>query len=136
MKSKMPLILVAILLVAAIAVVLFVFVLGGEKDESLPIVRTEFSPGEHFVTNVKHPSSRLLKTTIVLVLNTDTLNDFLAERASEIRDIIVEILRNQDEDTLRAVDLTGLKDEFRTVLNERLEIDNITDILITDIAVQ
>ena len=136
MKSKLPLILVALLLVAAVAVVLFVFVLGGEKDEGPPIVRTEFVPGEHFVGNIKHPSTRLLKTTIVLVLDTDTLNDFLAERTAEIRDSITTILRAQDEDTLRSVDLTGLKDEIRSTLNERLEIENITDILITDIAVQ
>ena len=134
MKSKLPLILVAIVLIAAIAVVLFVFVLGGEKE--VPIVRTEFSPGEYFVTNVKPPSTRLLKMTVVLVLDTDTLNDFMSERASEIRDIIVSILRDQDEETLRAVDLSGLKEEIRTTLNEKLEIENITDILLTDIAVQ
>ena len=134
MKSKLPLIIIALVVVAAIVVVLFVFVLGGEKE--VPIVRTEFSPGAYFVTNVKPPSTRLLKLTVVLVLDTDTLTDFLNERASEIRDTIVSILRDQDEDTLRAVDLTGLKNEIRTTLNERLEIENITDILITDIAVQ
>ena len=134
MKSKTPLIIVALVAVAVVAVILYVFVLGGEKE--VPVVRTEFSPGEYFVTNVKPPSTRLLKVTVVLVLNTDTLTDFMNERASEIRDIIVSILRDQDEDTLRSVDLSGLKEEIRTSLNEKLEIDNITDILLTDIAVQ
>jgi len=134
MKSKLPLIIVALVVVAAIAVVLFVFVLGGEKE--IPIVRTEFVPGEYFVVNVKPPSVRLLKTTIVIVLDTDLLDDFLKERTSEIRDAITSVLRAQTEEDLRALDHSGLKEEIRATLNERLEIENITDILITDFAVQ
>jgi len=135
MKSKLLLIIVAVVVVAAVAVVLFVFVLGGDDNE-VPVVRTEFVPGDYFVTNVKPPSERLLKTTIVLVLDTDTINDYLTERTSLIRDLIKTVLRDQSEETLRAVDLTPLKEEIRTLLNEKLEIENITDILITDIAVQ
>ena len=135
MKSKLPLIIVALVLVAAIAVVLFVFVLGGEEKEA-PIIRTEFVPGEYFVVNVKPPSVRLLKTTVVLVLDTDTLEDFMKERTSEIRDAITSVLRAQEEDDLRALDLSGLKEKIRVALNERLEIENITDILITDFAIQ
>jgi len=134
MKSKLPIILVAIVLIAAVAVVLFVFVLGGDKEA--PIVRTEFVPGDYFVVNVKPPSSRLLKTTIVLVVNTDELDDFLKERTAEIRDTITTVLRSQDEEALRALDHSRLKEEIRAAINEKLEIENITDILITDFAVQ
>ena len=134
MKSKLPLIIVAVLVIAIIAVVLFVFVFNGE-EKAIPIVRTEFSPGDYFVVNLKD-STRLLKATVVMVLNTDTLEEYMLERASLIRDSINSVLRDQDEATMRSIDLSGVKEEIRVALNEKLEIDNITDILLTDIAVQ
>ena len=133
MSKKLIIIIVVVLVIAVAAVAIFVFVLGGDKEP--PEVYTEYSPGEYFVTNVKD-SNRLLKATIVLVLNTDTLEEFLTENNSIIRDTVVFILRNQNEETLKANNLDGLKAEIAKGINERLEIENITDILFSDYALQ
>lgn len=130
MKRRSPAVLAAI-----IAVLIAAVILSGCGEKEIPIVRTEFETGDYFVVNLKD-SNRLLKITIVLVLDTDTLEEMMTSSAFEIRDTIATILRDQDEETMRSIDLSGVKEKIRTGLNEKLEIDNITDILFTDIAVQ
>ncbi len=134
MNKKVLIVLVAVVLIAAVAVILFVFVLG---DSEPKIVRTEYAPGEYFVVNVKDTNpQRYLKTTLVLVLNTDKLEDFLEENTSLIRDTINKVLRNMDESVFYETDMLQIKTEICAALNEILEIDNITDILVRDIVVQ
>ena len=133
MNKKLVILLVAVLLVAVAAVALFVFVLGGEKE--VPFVRTEHTPGDYFVTNVKD-SYNLLKVTVVLVLDTDTITKMLTENEATIRDTILTVLRLQDAEALKAADLTPVKQAIRDALNEKLEIENIIDILFYDYALQ
>lgn len=133
MNKKLIIIIALVLVVVAVAAVLILFVFGGDKE--LPYVRTEFSPGEYFVVNVMD-TNRLLKVTVVMVLNTDTLTESLTEQNTEIRDAITTFLRAQSEETLRATDLSAMKAELATILNEMLEIDNITGILFSDYAIQ
>lgn len=130
--NKKLIIIIAVVLVAAIAVGLYFFVFKEDK-----VIREEYSPGEYFVTNVKE-SNRLLKATVVLVLDTDdkkVLEEF-GKRNTEIRDAITTILRDQSEETLRAIDLTGLKTEILEALNTLLETEHIVAILFSDWALQ
>lgn len=133
MNKKLIIIIAAVLVVAAVAAVLFLFVFNGDKE--LPYVRTEHSPGEYFIANVNE-SNRLLKVTIMLVLNTDTLTEMLEERNTEIRDTILTVLRAQKEATLREVDLSDVKQEIVQAVNARLGIDNVVDVLFSDYALQ
>jgi flagellar basal body-associated protein FliL len=131
MKKIIP--IIAVIIVAAMALT-GCSIFGGSKGE-LPYVRTEHATGDYFVVNVKD-SGRLLKATVFLVLNTNTLEATLTERDMEIRDTIIATLRTYDETALRALDLSPIKAKLVSTLNEKLEIDNITDILFIDYALQ
>ncbi|MCL1829505.1 MAG: flagellar basal body-associated FliL family protein [Oscillospiraceae bacterium] len=134
MNKKLIIIIIAVVMVVIVGVALYIFVFSGDRE--LPYVYAEYSPGDFFVTNVKEPSTRLLKVTVVLSLNTDTLGEMLKANNSVIRETILFVLRDQDEETLRAVNLDGVKTKITNALNEKLEIDNITGILFSDYAVQ
>ena len=131
--SKKLIVIIAAAMIVIVGIVLYVFVLGG--DNETPYIYTEYSPGEYFVTNIKG-TNRLLKATVVLVLDTDKLDEKLRASNSVIRETILFILRDQDEDTLRAPDLDGVKRIITAALNEKLEIDNITGIIFSDYTVQ
>ena len=131
--SKKIIIVIAAAMIVTVGAILYIFVLGGDKET--PYVYTEYSPGEYFVTNIKG-TSRLLKATVVLVLNTDKLDEKMKASNSIIRETILFILRDQDEDTLRASELDGVKSIITDALNEKLEIDNVTGIIFSDYTVQ
>lgn len=121
------------MVVAALLAGVFLFTLSGCGDEK--IVYTEYSPGEAFVTNPKD-STRFIKVSVVLVLDTDKLTDTLEENKGMIRSTIVSIFRNEEEETLRQVDLSPIRKKIMAELNEKLEIDNIIDILFSDYVIQ
>ena len=127
MKKTVAIVLV-IVVVGAAAVYFFMF--NGDKEKK--DVRVEYSPGDFFTTNVKE-STRLLKTSIVLVVNDEGLNKKLETENSHIRDSIIFILRDLTEEEIRA---TGNQDELRdrvlSTLNERLGIDNFIEVLFID----
>ena len=129
MKKPIIIIIIAVIVIAA-AAGLYFFVLSGDKEK--PEVRVEYSPGEFFTTNVSG-SSRILKATIVLVVNTDGLEEMLTAENARIRDTIIFILRRLTEDEIRA---EGTQDELRetiiTRLNETLSIDNFVEVLFND----
>lgn len=133
-KKKLIIIIALVVAVAVGAGYYFFFMPKGEK----PIVYAYYSPGEYFVTNVKD-SSRLLKSSIVLVLNTEDskLQENLTTENARIRDTIIFLLREQGEDELRS---TGNKDDLRKniieQLNIQLNIDNIVDVLFNDFVMQ
>lgn len=133
MNKKILIIILAVVVLAAIAVVLYLFVFS---DGEPKIVYTEFTPGEYFVTNVKE-SNRLVKITVVLQLNTDTLTETLTEKESVIRDTIGFLLRDTDEASFTSEEgLVRLGERITDSLNERLEIDNITGVLFYDFVLQ
>jgi flagellar basal body-associated protein FliL len=109
---------------------LYFFMFSGEQEK--PEVRVAYSPGEYFTTNVKE-SSRLLKTTVVLIVNEEGLEEMLKKENARIRDTIVFILRDLKEEDIKG---TGTKDELReriiAELNERLGIDNFVEVLFND----
>lgn len=134
MNKKMIMIVLAVLVIAAVAVVLYMTVFSG--DGTLPYVYTEYTPGEYFVTNAKD-SSRLVKITVVLQLNTDTLEKFLTEREASIRDTIGFILRDTGEADFKSKSgLLAMGERIVSELNEMLEIDNITGVLFYDFVLQ
>lgn len=134
MNKKLIIIIIAVVLVLAIAAgAYFLFFRSSEPK----IVRTEYSPGEYFVIDIGK-TGRLLKVTVVLVLDTDKakVQEHLTAYNSEIRDLIGTIFREQDEDTLRQTDHTELKEDIRQRLNALLEIENIIGVLFPDYAIQ
>ena len=100
---------------------------GDEKE-----VYVEYIPGDVFTVNV-HESNRILKCGIVLVLNKEGLEDMLDANRTRIRDRIIFILRDLNEDDVRR---TGTQDDLREriieELNEMLDIENIVEVIFND----
>ena len=129
--NKIVIIIVVVVLLIAAAGGLYFFVLRDESEK--PELRVEYSPGDFFTTNVSG-SSRLLKSTIVLVVNSDKLDLMLEENNARIRDTIIFILRDLTEVEIndQSTWQRELRDRIVFELNERLGIDNFVDVLFND----
>ena len=124
--------IIILVVVAIIGAALYIFVFKGEP----PIKYTFYSPGEYFVTNVNN-SNRLFKISVVLVLDTEELQDQLTEQNSRIRDRIISILRGMDEITLKSLDTEDLlKKQIKDAINQALETEHIVEILFNDYVIQ
>jgi len=135
-KKKPPIILfiiIGVVVIGAAAAAYFLFFRGEPKEE--PEVYSYYSPGDFFVTNVSDDSTRLFKTSVVLVLNTEDakLQERLDADNVMIRDTIIFILRDV---TVEEIMASGNKDDLRqeilSTLNKRLGIDNIKEVLFND----
>lgn len=128
--------IIAVALVALAGAAVYFFVLAPTPE--LPPVT--FSPGDYFVTNVKD-SNRLLKAAVVLVLDTDKAYKKLPARldanVAGVRDTIIFILRELDEDEIRA---DGVEDDLRkrisAALNTSLETEGVKTVLFSDFVMQ
>ena len=128
--KKIGIIIVVIVLVVAGGAALYFFVFSGDKEK--PEVRVEYSPGEFFTTNV-YQSQRLLKATIVLVVNAEGLEEMLTKENARIRDTIIFILRSLTEEEIRDEGTQdALRDRIIEALNDRLGIDNFVEVLFND----
>jgi len=131
--KKIIIIAAAVLVVAAGAVYYFVLM---PKPAPAPVT---FSPGDYFVTNIKD-SNRLLKSTIVLVIDNTTYKKppaMLEENISQVRDTIIFILRELSEEEIRLSGVEeSLRQKIRLALNEKLETEAIQDILFSDFVMQ
>ncbi|MDR1117654.1 MAG: flagellar basal body-associated FliL family protein [Oscillospiraceae bacterium] len=132
MKKALPIIVIAVVVIVVGVVVYTMFFSAAEK----PVVYDYYTPGDFFVTNV-NDSGRLFKSSIVLVLNSNKLQDELKVKNTLIRDTILFILREKNEAFIK--DLRGqdiLRTDIANALNERLGIDNVVDILFNDYVMQ
>ena len=132
--KKIIIIIIAVVIIGGGAAYYFLAVRGSAEEK--PVELTSYVPGDYFVTNVMNSSS-LLKVTVVLMLNTDKLEEELAKNEYVIRDTIIVRLRK-----LTSEDLTGgdIQNRLRTELTEELNlvlgIDNIVTIYFSDFVMQ
>ena len=128
-----------IIIVAIIAVLgggsFYFFVIRDTSDKPEP--RIEYTPsGDYFTTNVVG-GRRLLKTSLILVVNEKGLEEFLESENGRIRDTIIFILRDlTEEQILEPGTQDILRDRILTELNERLGIDNFVEVLFNDFVMQ
>ena len=139
-KKKIVILLLLILLVVAIgAGAAYYFILrpaAAAAAAEKPAELYEYAISDSFVTNVKD-SNKLLKTTIVLVVDEKDLDDFLDENQYTIRDTILFILRGLTEDDIKNDDIQDtLRQSIPEALNEALEIDSIVSIYFSDFVMQ
>lgn len=133
--SKKKLLIIIVLLVAAGAAAAIYFLMPRSEK---PIVYGYYSPGEYFVTNVNN-SNRLLKVSVVLVLNSDDagLQSDLTAKNSQIRDTLIFIFRDLGEEDIKSAgSQDNLRENIVESLNNRLEIDNIVGVLFNDFVMQ
>jgi flagellar basal body-associated protein FliL len=130
--SKKIIIIGAIVIVVAVVAAILLFSNPAAKKQVISC----YVPGDYFVTNIKG-STRLLKATIVIELNTDKADEYLTENNHIIRDVIVFALREQTEDELRS---TGIQDELGaeivSKLGDTLDVDYIQTIYFSDFVIQ
>lgn len=132
MKKKIiTIILVLALFGGAIA---YYFYKGADNGASNELY--SYVPGDYFVTNVKDSGS-LLKTTVVLVLNTGDLTDELDDKQYVIRDTIIYLLRGLTEEDIKSDTIQDkLRYEIAEKLNEVLGIDSIVTVYFNDFVMQ
>lgn len=141
MKRKKIIIIAAAaaLLLAAGAAVYFFFFRNGEESEKgreKPEEYYEYAIKNSFVTNVKE-SSKLFKTTIVLVADEEGLDEFFEAKQSTVRDVILFMLRELTEEDIESADIQeSLRVSIPAALNEALGVENITSIYFTDFVMQ
>ena len=134
--NKKILIIVGALIIVVVGVILFLTMQGGQEEPEVVINYSEYSPGEFFVTNVKD-SKRLLKVAVVLVVNSDELQETLKAENSLIRDKIIFILRTlTEEDILSNETVPRLRQQILEELNASFETSGIVEVRFNDFVMQ
>jgi len=125
--KKRVLSIALIIVICSASLLVFTGCSGEEK-----VVRVEYAPGDVFTTNVKD-SYYIFKTAVVLVLDKEGLEDMLDQNRTRIRDTIIFILRDLDEDSIAKTDRhDGLRQRIMDDLNELLEFENIVEVRFND----
>ena len=126
MNKKIIIIIAAAVVLGAVGAGVYFFVL--RDTGPAPELRIEHSIGEAFTTNVKG-SSKMFVTNMVIVVNADKLDELISTEVNTIRDTVIFILRDLDEDDITAEGTqTALRQRLAAAINEALEIDNVVDI--------
>jgi len=147
-KKKLIIIILAIVILGAVAF----FMLGGKKgssakktnQEEIDLAKEEeektyYYKMEEFLVNLNSPSNstKFVRTTISIVLDSKDAKDALEKQIPVVRDSFLVYLRE-----LRPSDLKGssgiysLKDELLLRVNKLIEPDKATDVLFEEIVVQ
>ncbi len=132
--KKILIIIIAVIIIGGGAVYYFLGIRGNSEEKVVEL--SAYVPGDYFVTNVMDSSS-LFKVTVVLMLNTDKLEEKLNENEYVIRDAIIARLRKLTEEDLTSSDIQDrLREELASELNKQLEIDNIVTVYFSDFVMQ
>ncbi len=128
-----------IIVIVALAVVaggLYYFVFRGNSDNKKQAVTYDFAIKDPFITNIKG-SSKLFKTTLVLVVDNKKLTSGLTNETSKIRDTILFVLRNMSEEDLKNQSVQEtLRKTLPDKLNKALDISGIVSVRFTDFVMQ
>lgn len=138
MSKKLLIPIIAVVVVAVVGVVLYMFVFSSSEPKIVP---TNYVPGDVFTTNASD-SNTLIRVGIVLVLNTDDskLQETLTEQQGLVRETIYRVLRSKSKEELAAQDIFDvLETEMVSALNARFaeyEIDNFYGVVFSDYVIQ
>ena len=128
-----------IIVVVALAVVasgLYFFVFRNNNNDKKQAVTYDFAIKDPFITNIKG-SSKLFKTTLVLVVDNKKLTTSLTNETAKIRDTVLFILRNMTEEDLKNQSVQEtLRKTLPEKLNKALDISGIVSVRFTDFVMQ
>lgn len=134
--KKKPNYLVLIIAILALGTAAYLFFFKDRDSAGDEPVLLNYVIEDPFVTNVKN-SSKLFKTTVVLVVNEEKISEFLDTNLYIIRDEILFIIRDLAEEDITK---QGIEEELRVsmpkALNEALQIDSIISVLFSDFVMQ
>ena len=134
---KKILIIVAIVIVVGGGVgAYFIFFSNNKPKEEPKVVLYTYAVKDAFITNVKD-SKKLFKTSIVLVVNKEKMEELFDKKVYVIRDTVLMILRGLTDENLQSMGIQDkLRDEISSKLNKTLEIDNIVSVYFGDFVMQ
>jgi len=95
-----------------------------------------FDPGDAFITGVAG-SKCLMKTDITIELNSKTGLEYLTANSYKVRDIIINILRNQTLEDIQATDgQSKIKLKILAALKKNLSVSGVDNIYFNEFVVQ
>ena len=95
-----------------------------------------YDPGDAFITSVADSKS-LFKTDITIELSNKESVDFLTKNNYKVRDIIINILRNETLDDIEAADSQDtIKKKIVKALKNDLSVNGIDNIYFNEFVVQ
>ncbi len=128
-----------IIIIVAIAVAaggIYFFVFRKSDTDKKQAVTYEYAIKDPFITNVKG-STKLFKTTLVLVVDDKKLADSLKNDTSKIRDTVLFVLRNLTEEDLKNQSIQDtLRKTLPEKLNKALDVSGIVSVRFTDFVMQ
>lgn len=129
-KVKWILIILVILIVAGVATY-FGLLNRPEKD-----YRFHYDPGDFFVTDIQD-SRRLLKTDVIISMADHRRNDFYIEHNHRIRNTIIFVLRNMNEEELMRNDIEAVLNlEMTRRLNREFEVKEFIQVYFNEFVIQ
>ncbi|MGI6152218.1 MAG: flagellar basal body-associated FliL family protein [Christensenellaceae bacterium] len=136
MKKKLMLLVTVAILATMVMTACSLFGGGDDSGEITLDDLYYYSPGEYFVTNVKD-SNVLCKTSVSIAMSGKEQTEFLETNNAVIRDTLVQILRDNTEEELRADDIIDiLAERMTTELRTALGTEDVYYVYINDFVVQ
>jgi flagellar basal body-associated protein FliL len=131
-KSVITIILLLLLIAGAVAYYFVIYKNNNDSEEGYHYYAIE----DFFVTNVKD-SSKLFKTSIIIVTDRGGLDKYLDENEFIIRDTILFILRGLNEDDIKSSTIQDkLREMIPVALNEALGTNHIVSVYFGDFVMQ
>ena len=132
MKKTIVIIIIVILALAAGGGGVFLAMqTREEKDYSF-----HYDPGDFFVTDIQE-SRRLLKTDLILYMADSREHEYYVENNHQIRNAIIFILRNKDEEELMKADIEKrLSNEIISRLNKEFDTEDFLQIYFNEFVIQ
>ncbi len=138
-KSRLLLVLLAVILVLASALVFYLLrgrQLNAELLEKQPVVIMS-QPQEFTVNLADEGRSRYLRATIVLAYDNKRLTRELNRKEPEIRDLIIGILRSKKAGELSTAEgIDDVRRQIRAELEERLLSGSLKEVYFTQFLMQ
>ena len=98
--------------------------------------RFSYDPGEFFVTDIQN-SNRLLKTDMILAMADSREADFYIEHNHRIRNTIIFVLRNKDEEELKNPSIEQiLNKKIIRELNQAFETEDFQTVYFNEFVIQ
>lgn len=134
-NKKVLIIIVAVVLVLGVAAYFLAPKFFGEKEV---VAKDYYYPIEdYFVVNIKDGGGILFKATVVLVCDSEDVEELIKENEYPIRDKLLFLFRSLDQNTIQSQDIQDrLREQIPAMLNEMMNTTHFKSVLFGDFVMQ